>query len=76
MEILVHYIAAFLVLAYGGLGLWLVLKQSRSGNVIGTGIGLLLGGAFLHQYVFIAAEFLAWGLILAFVLGLLKCLFS
>lgn len=75
MEILIHYIAAFLVLAYGGFGLWLVLKQSRSGNVIGTGIGLLLGGAVLRQYVFIAAEFLAWALIAAFVLFLIRCLF-
>jgi hypothetical protein len=76
MEILVHYIAAFLILAYGGLGLWLVLKQSRSGNAIGVGLCLLLGGAVLRQYVFVAAEFLCWVLVIAIVLFLLKCLFS
>lgn len=76
MEILIHYIAAFLILAYGGLGLWLVLKQSRSCNVIGIGIGLLLGGAVLRQYAFVAAEFLAWVLVIAIVLFVLKCLFG
>ena len=75
MEILVRYIAAFLILAYGGLSLWLVLKQSRSGNAIGTGLCLLLGGAVLRQYVFVAAEFLGGVLVITIVLFMLKCLF-
>ena len=76
MDIFIRYIAAFLILAYGVLGFWILLRQSRFGNVIGTGIGLLLGGAVLYQYVFVAAELVAWFLIVAFGLFLLKCLFS
>lgn len=68
MDMFIEFIAAALVLAYGGLGIWLLLRQRRCGNVLLAGVGLLLAGGFLYQFLFVAAEVIAWVLVIALVL--------
>ncbi|MBR2421232.1 MAG: hypothetical protein IKB09_02635 [Oscillospiraceae bacterium] len=68
MDMFIEFIAAALVLAYGGLGIWLLLRQRSCGNVLLTGGGLLLAGGFLYQFLFVAAEMIAWVLVIALVL--------
>lgn len=65
MDMFIEFIAAALVFAYGGFGIWLLLRQRSCGKALLAGGGLLLAGGFLYQFLFAAAEVIAWLLAIA-----------
>lgn len=72
MDTFAYIISVVLVAGYAGASIWFVVCRERIWQVVAAGVGSLLLGAVLVSYLHIISTVIAWIIVIALILLILK----